>query len=179
MNLLNVEIISDRLLLKPISMEYIEEIFSEFTEEITLYTYPRAAKVISETELFINQSLEELENGISLQLVVLAKDSLEFLGCASLHNLAKKPQLGIWLKKAAHGNKYGLETITAIKDWADENLDYEYLLYPVDKANIASRKIAEALGGKVWQEYEKTNLSGNVLNTLEYRIYKSKGFNSG
>ena len=66
MNLLNVEIISDRLLLKPISMEYVEEIFSEFTEEITLYTYPRAAKVISETELFINRSLEELENGISL-----------------------------------------------------------------------------------------------------------------
>ncbi|MBD0266374.1 MAG: GNAT family N-acetyltransferase [Tolypothrix sp. Co-bin9] len=131
----------------------IEEIFSEFTEEITLYTYPRAAKVISETELFIKKSLEELENGISLQLVVLAKDSLEFLGCASLHNLAKKPQLGIWLKKAVHGNKYGLETITAIKDWADENLDYDYLFYPVDKANIASRKIAEALGGTVWREY--------------------------
>lgn len=173
MNLLKVEILTNRLLLKPISMEYVQDIFSEFTEEITLYTYPRAAKVISETELFINKSLEELENRISLQLVVLAKDSLEFLGCASLHNLAKKPQLGIWLKKAAHGNKYGLETITAIKHWADRNLDYEYLIYPVDKANIASRKIAEALGGEVCREYQKTNLSGNVLNTLEYRIYKS------
>jgi RimJ/RimL family protein N-acetyltransferase len=76
-------------------------------------------------------------------------------------------------QKAAHGNKYGLETITAIKHWADRNLDYEYLIYPVDKANIASRKIAEALGGEVCREYQKTNLTGNVLNTLEYRIYKS------
>ncbi len=65
----------------------------------------------------------------------------------------KHPELGIWLKQAAHGHKYGLEAITAIKNWAIENLDYEYLLYPVDRVNIASTKILERLGGKIFREY--------------------------
>ncbi len=161
------------LLLKPIALEYKEEIFSEFNEEITTYTYPCPAKMIAETELFIKNSIKELKNGTNLLLVVLAKDSGEFLGCAGLHDIDKELRLGIWLKKAAHGNKYGLEAITALKEWAERNLDYEYILYPVDRRNIASKKIPEALGGKVISQYQKVNMSGNLLDTLEYRIYKN------
>jgi RimJ/RimL family protein N-acetyltransferase len=171
MNLLDVEISTPRLLLKPISMDYKEVIFSEFTEEITSYTYPRSAEHIVETETFIKQSLEGLKKGTNLEVVILAKDSQEFLGCAGLHALNKEPTLGIWLKKSAQGNRYGLETITALKEWADENLDYEYLIYPVDKRNIASRKIPESLGGQIVKEYEKLNLSGNILHIVEYWIF--------
>jgi hypothetical protein len=42
MNLLNVEISTTCLLLKPISLKYREEIFSEFTEEITTYSTSQA-----------------------------------------------------------------------------------------------------------------------------------------
>lgn len=171
MNLLNVEISTPRLLLKPISRDYKEVIFSEFTEEITTYTYPRPAENITDTETFIQQSLEGLKKGTNLEIVILAKDSQEFLGCAGIHNLNKEPALGIWLKKSAHGNRYGLEAITALKEWADKNLDYEYLIYPVDKRNIASRKIPESLGGKIVKEYEKLNLSGNILQIVEYWIF--------
>jgi len=174
MNLLTVEIQTPRLLLLPISLEYKDDFFSEFTEEVTTYMYSRSAQIMVETEAFIQKSIQKLENGINLQLVILAKDSKEFLGGTGLYNLDKEPELGIWLKKAAHGHKYGLEAIAALKEWADENLDYEYLLYLVDQRNIASRKIPEALGGKIIQEYEEINMSGNVLQTLEYRIYKNE-----
>lgn len=133
MNLLNVEISTNRLLLQPISMEYKKDIFSEFTDEITMYMYPRSPKNIYETEAFINESIVEMKNSSDLALVILKKEFQEFLGCAGIHNLTQKnPELGIWLKKAAQGNKYGLEAITAIKHWADGNLDYKYLSYPVD-----------------------------------------------
>jgi ribosomal-protein-alanine N-acetyltransferase len=170
MNLLNVEITTPRLLLLPITMEYKDEIFSEFTAEITTYMYSCPTQTIAETEAFIQNSIKKLEDGTNLQLVILAKDSKEFLGCAGLYDLDQEPQFGIWLKKTAHGNKYGLEVITALKAWADQNLDYKYLLYLVERNNIASRKIPEALGGKVIQEYEEINMSGNVLQTLTYRI---------
>ncbi|MCG6134729.1 MAG: GNAT family N-acetyltransferase [Nostoc sp. LLA-1] len=173
-NLLNLEILTQRLLLRSISLQYQADIFREFTEEITTYTYPRVPKSISETELFINESLREMASGDNLIVVILKKDAQEFLGCSGIHNLnSKYPELGIWLKKSAHGNRYGLETITALKDWAERNLDYEYLIYPVDKANIPSRKITEKLGGQIVKEYEKTNLSGKTLHLLEYRILKS------
>ncbi|NJR74492.1 MAG: GNAT family N-acetyltransferase, partial [Scytonema sp. CRU_2_7] len=97
------------------------------------------------------------------------------LGCAGIHELySKNPVLGIWLKKSAHGQGYGLETIAALKNWADENLDYEYLIYDVDKANIPSRRIAEKLGGQIVREYHKTNLSARVLHILEYRISRKE-----
>lgn len=175
MDLINVEITTDRLLLAALSFKYKKDIFSEFTEEITTYLYSRPANNISETEAFINEAIQGLKNNFQLRLVILKRESQEFLGCAGLHDINRKdPELGIWIKKKAHGNKYGLEVITAIKSWADEKLDYEYLRYPVDKANIASRKIPEALGGEIVREFNKINMSGNTLHIVEYKINKTR-----
>ncbi|PIG92995.1 GNAT family N-acetyltransferase [Gloeocapsopsis sp. IPPAS B-1203] len=175
MNLLDLEIVTNRLFLKPISMEYKEVIFSEFTEEITTYLRPQSPKEISETETFIEEGITHLKTGSDLRFVILNKVTQEFLGCAGMHGIhdieQQQPELGIWLKKAAHGNKYGLEAIAAIKNWVDANLKYEYLIYPVDRRNVASRKIPEALGGQISRAYEHKKMNGNILHLLEYRIY--------
>jgi [ribosomal protein S5]-alanine N-acetyltransferase len=174
MNLLDVQIESERLLLHPISRKYREDIFREFTVDITLYMYPQPAKDISETDKFITDSVEELSAGTTLQLVILKKIGNEFLGCAGLHHLNRKnPELGIWVKRSAHGNGFGREAIDAIKKWADENLDYEYLKYPVAEENNASRKIPESLRGKVFEEKTKTMPSGKIYKMFEYRIYRN------
>jgi len=34
-------------------------------------------------------------------------------------------------------------------DRANDNLEFDYMIYPVDKDNIPSRKIAESFGGVV------------------------------
>ena len=77
--LTNIEIKTKRLLLKPISMENKEDIFKEFTDEVSVFMIPRPVKNISETESFIETSLRGLENGSDLQLVVLKNKSKEFL----------------------------------------------------------------------------------------------------
>lgn len=175
MNLLEIEIITNRLLLKSIAMQYKTEIFKEFTSEIATYMTPRPAIDIFETESFINESLTGLIEASNLQLVIIKKDTHEFLGCTGIHNINAKapdlhPELGIWLKKSAHGNRYGIETIRALKQWAEENLDCNYLIYPVDRDNYPSRRIPERLGGVIVKEYDKQSLSGNTLHLLEYKI---------
>ena len=170
----NVKISTNRLLLKPISMTYKADIFAELSDEITTYMYPRSAKEIAETEAFINDSIFGMKIESHLILVILNKESQEFLGCTGIHYINRKnPEIGIWVKKSAHGNGYGLETVTALKKWTEENLDYEYLIYPVDRENIPSRRIPETLGGQIVKEYEQTNLSGRVLHVIEYRIPNS------
>jgi len=174
-NLLNIRIEASRLLLVPIAICYKQDIFREFTYEITRYMNPEPAKDISETEEFINRSIRGLKKSDNLQLIILDKISKEFLGCIGLHYIDKKnPELGIWLKKSAHGYKYGQEAMKALKKWADENLKYEYLLYPVADKNIASRKIPELLGGRIFREYDKEVQGGNKYHWLEYRIYSDK-----
>lgn len=175
LNLMAVVIETQRLKLVPISMRWKMDCFQEFSPEITLYMQPAPASDISQTEKFIQESLEGLKKGTNLQLVILTKDTEEFLGCAGLHEPhTKHPELGIWLKKSAHGQKYGREAMTALKEWADEHLEYEYISYPVDKDNVSSRKIPEALGGEIVDAYDKKSESGKILHTVVYRIYPKK-----
>jgi hypothetical protein len=54
--------------------------------------HPRSPEDISETETFIDQSIADLKNGNNLELVILKKESQEFLGCAGLHGLSASIQ---------------------------------------------------------------------------------------
>lgn len=111
--------------------------------------------------------------GNNLQLVIL-KPSGEFLGCCGLHGQAnpKIPEFGIWLKKDAHGFGYGKEAIHGLYSWATQNLQAEYYIYPVDRNNIASRKIPESLGGVIINEYVDQGLAGNRLDNVVYKVPK-------
>ena len=176
MNFFDICIESDRLRLVPIELEYAQKIFRHMNKDVTKYMYPKPADDISETTAWIKSARARMEAGTNVQLVILKKDTDEFLGCAGLHSVDQKtPELGVWVKKKAHGNGYGREAITALFYWACENIEFDYVLYPVDKRNIASRKIPESLGGVIKKEYKEKNMAGFELTEVEYRIYKNAG----
>lgn len=106
--------------------------------------YPKPANEIEETMDFINSSIDGINQGSNLQLVVLEKKTGEFLGCSGLHKV----------------------------DWAKQNIDFDYIKYPVDKRNFASRTIPEKHHGIIQKEYKHINLSGEELDIVEYWIYK-------
>lgn len=167
-----VVIETGNLILKGIGFEYKDDIFREFTEEITVYMFPKSPEKIEDTIEFIETAVKKNKEGSDFQVVVLDKRNKEFLGCGGIHHIdGKTPEFGIWIKKSAHGHNYGKEAVVALKEWADRNLDYEYLLYPVDVRNYASKRIAEFLGGKIAREYDEVNMSGDKLHLVEYRIY--------
>ena len=171
----NITIETKNLCLKGITSEYKNDIFIEFTPEITTHMFPKPAKKIEETVEFIETSIKENREGSNFKIVILDKVSKDFLGCGGLHHIDRKtPELGIWIKKSAHGYGYGKEAIIALKEWADKNLDYEYILYPVDSGNQASRRIPEFFGGEIAREHDEVSMSGRKLHLLEYRIYPPK-----
>jgi ribosomal-protein-alanine N-acetyltransferase len=171
-DLLSVNIESTRLLQVPIELQYSKDIFQHFTIEITKYMFPKPPADLAETERLVNYSIQDLENGTDLQLVILDKSSREFLGCSGLHHLRDRvPELGIWIKKEAQHRGYGPEAIGAIVAWARQHVRFAALKYPVDKRNITSKKIPEGLGGVPVKEYKKMNLGGELLDEIEYWIY--------
>ena len=166
-----ISIRTDRILLQTITEDYTEEIFREFNAEITTYMHPAPAQDMEETLRFIQVSMERMRVGQNILTVILSPDGDQFLGCAGLHQPhTQTPELGIWLKKAAQGNAYGKEAIHALKAWADQHLNYKYLLYPVDKNNYASRRIPESFNAKIGRSYQDKSMDGRLLNILEYRI---------
>jgi len=113
-----------------------------------------------------------MENKTDLVLVITDIKNGEFLGVCGLHGSKQpsEPELGIWLKKNAHSKHFGRETIKYLVKWIKENIIFNFLVYPVDKENIPSRKIAEYLGGKIFREETKESMSGTVLNEVAYRL---------
>ncbi|MEP6636440.1 MAG: GNAT family N-acetyltransferase [Acidobacteriota bacterium] len=166
------EIESSRLHLRPIAAEYADEIFKEFTPEITTYMFPRSPSHISETHQFIADACKKREEGTDLVFVILDKQTSEFLGVCGLHRSrnAREPEFGIWLKKSAHKRALGREAIGVLKVWCERMLSIDGFVYPVDRRNHPSRKIAEALGGKAVGEKKVRNMSGGELDELIYRI---------
>lgn len=173
-NPFQINIRSERLALEPISESHAEAIFLEFTDEITRFMYPKPSENIDEVLKFINDSLHTMKASSNLQLVITNIQDSEFLGCIGLHHINRKdPELGIWLKKTAQCKGFGMEAIISLIQWAKHHLNFDYFKYPVDKSNIASKKIPIALGGIVNREFKAIALSGNELDLVEYWIYNN------
>ncbi|MEP6950845.1 MAG: GNAT family N-acetyltransferase [Ginsengibacter sp.] len=171
----NIEIPAKRIVLHPVSMEYKKNICREFTTEVTKYMPFMPTGDITMTEEFIRNSSEELQDETSLQLCILLKNNdNEFLGCCGLHHIDTRAiEIGLWLKKSVHGKGYGLETVEALTDWANKHFDFDYLFYPVDKENQASRSIPEKLGFTAIKSYTKRKSETENLNIIEYRKNKN------
>lgn len=172
-----VQIDGQRISLLSINENYASDIFKEFDSEITKHMLPKLAENIEETLTFIHNSLDGMREGNELVLVITKKNGA-FLGCCGLHGRGnpRTPELGIWLKKDAHGNQYGSEAIGILTSWAVKNIDFDYAIYPVDKHNIPSRKIPESLGGTVFEEKKVKTMRGDYLDEVVYRIpYRALG----
>ncbi|MGK7953333.1 MAG: GNAT family N-acetyltransferase [Xenococcaceae cyanobacterium] len=171
-NLLSIILEGDRIRLVTISDQFERDIFQEFTEEITTYMFPSPAENIEETRKFIVESRNGIEAGYNLQFVILSKVTGEFLGNCGLHgeNQAITPEIGIWLKKNAHGKGYGREAVHTLVKWSKNNIDLDYFIYPVDSRNTASRKIPESLGGQIIEQSQVKTPTGKILDYLVYKI---------
>lgn len=175
MDVSQIEIETERLWLVSASQKYAEQIFSEYRGPVTRYmNFGPPASLEIQKERF-KQCESELKAGELLSVVVFKKESGEFLGRFSLENLDRKdPEIGGWLKHSAHGHRYGTEAVSALRIWADENLNYSHLIWPCVSVNVGSRKLAENLGGKVQRTFEKKNGKGEVFLYVEYWIPNSR-----
>ncbi len=173
MNVIDLMLEGKNIYLKVVSMDYLEDIFREFNESIITYMYPGPSTDIEETKKFVKSSIKKAEEGKDFTFMILKKDTDEFIGCGGVHHLDSDcPEFGIWVKKSAHGNHYGLDAIhicyAYFKDF------YQKFIYPVDKRNFASKRIPLSLGGMLHNSYDELSLDGRKLFIEDYIIDVTK-----
>lgn len=173
------ELESKRLLLKKVDVSYAQEILATFDRKITRYMYPKADETMEEVIAFIEMTDNGIKSKTSYHYAIVAKETGEFLGVCGYEGVGKPIlELGIWVKESAHHQKYGLEAVQCLYDYAEEYNEYESFVYPVDRRNIGSRRIAEALGGVCDKEiidYRK-NGNGEDLEMITYHIARKTIF---
>ncbi len=174
MDLSQITIETERLRLVPGTVDFAEKIFLEYRDPVIQYMNygpPESLEILRDR---MKHRETEMKEGIQLFMAVLLKESGEFLGCMALEDLKEEnPEMGGWLKKSAHGYGYGREAAAALKQWAQENLQYDHILWPCATANTSSCKLAESLGGKIHREYEKKTARGTVWPFVDYWIPKN------
>lgn len=174
LNLKQFKVETDHLLLVPFSLEYADFMYNELDDDITRYTFFDKPETVQGTIEYINYVLWWMDIWCELWVAIIEKSTMQWIGCSWIHNVqSKNPELWIRLKKLAHWKWYAKETLNGLIDWAKNNLKYEYLFYPVDKDNIASRKLVESLW---WILQDGITImrvpsSWRVLNVVDYRIY--------
>ncbi|ASK31832.1 GNAT family N-acetyltransferase [Chryseobacterium sp. T16E-39] len=167
----NITIKTGHLILQPVDDLYIDDILQHFTSEITRYMPFNPKGNRNEIISFVNESKRTLLENTDLVMVVLDLNK-NFIGCCGIHNITEESiELGLWLKKSAHGKGFGTEIIKNLIQFAEDNFTFRYILYPVDQDNIASRKIPEKFDFSPFKKYKKEKDSITDLNIVEYRKY--------
>ena len=148
-SMMQVLIRSARLQLSPFKMADAEEVFECITPAIARFMRWEPSKSLSEYKAHREARLQANNQSV-FSFVIRRSDTMECLGIAGLYEADQpSPELGIWLKEAAHGHGYGTEAIKAVAEWATKTLAKESFLYPVAVENVASRRIAEKLNGEI------------------------------
>ncbi|MBB3456250.1 RimJ/RimL family protein N-acetyltransferase [Rhizobium sp. BK313] len=148
--MINIEILSTRTVVRPFTPEDAADVLACISPEITRFMAWEPPASLADFAEVWQTWLPPIENRSDLHLVARAKSDGRCLGIIGLHDLQSgTPELGIWLRYDAHGMGLGRELIGAIAAWASENAAIEYFEYPVAEDNIASRRIAEAYGGRI------------------------------
>ena len=171
-DLFQLDIEGERVRLLSITEAFTQDIFAEFSNDVTTYMFPKPATSIEQTKAFIQSSLAAFGEANNLQLVISDKITGEFLGCCGLHGRddARNPEIGIWLKKSALGKALGREAVWTLVYWAKDHIELESFVYPVDKRNQPSRNIPVSLGGQIIEERIDKGMAGNVLDEVVYKI---------
>lgn len=146
---MQVLIRSARLQLSPFQMDDAEEVFGCITPAIARFMRWEPPKSLEEYKTNREARLQANDQSV-FSFVIRHSDTMECLGVAGLDGADQPaPELGIWLKEAAHGYGYGTEAVRAVADWATKTLARDRFLYPAAVENVASRRIAEKLKGEI------------------------------
>ncbi|NLL00339.1 MAG: GNAT family N-acetyltransferase [Clostridiales bacterium] len=111
-----------------------------------------------------------MEKGNMLELVILSQQN-EFLGSIEAFSIKENtPEVGLWIKKSAHGNGYGYEALKALIDYLNSKQKYKYYVYEVDIRNAQSLHLVNKFSFNKGDCEEITTESGKKLILESYYI---------
>ena len=143
-----IVILSSRLELSQFQMLDAPEVFACITPGIAKFM-PWEPPSWSEYVMRCEKRVQAQEPN-KFSFVIRRLDGGECLGMASLEDAdSVSPELGLWLKEGAHGQGFGREVVASLVEWGHASLGKQTFTYPVAVQNIASRRIAESLHGKI------------------------------
>jgi len=141
---------TQRLELQPFCADDADEVFAAITPTLTRFMAFDPPKSTQSFEGIWRGWLPRIAEGSEYTFVVRERRTGTFIGIAAVHDTqTREPELGIWISEREHGKGYGREAVASAMRWCVAEFSPEAFRYPVAVQNVASRRIAEGLGGRV------------------------------
>lgn len=155
---------TENLLLREFTHEDFPALFEIFSDPETMRHYPKSFDE-NRTKDWIEWNLQNYKvYGFGLWAVVL-KETVEFIGDCGLTiqdiDGESLPEIGYHIHKNHWRKGFGSEAVSAVRDWAFMNTEYDCLYSYMKYTNIGSYSTAVAIGMKKVKEYhdEKNGIS--------------------
>ncbi|MBF7688082.1 GNAT family N-acetyltransferase [Acinetobacter rathckeae] len=143
----NVEIIAEQVVLRVFTEHDAEEAFDAITPNLAKFMSWEPPKDLYDFEKVWRAWADHLKKGSEIVFAVRDRKDNEFLGLVGLHRILIDPRIGVWIKEKRHSQGYGTAAVQALMEWASLELEVDQFTYLVADENLASQKIAIALGG--------------------------------
>lgn len=169
---------AELLRVETFNMNYLQDYFEGFDEEITKYQWPDPFESIDDARELLQGFLDEVESGETILLSVLSNNG-EFIGSSEVHGLSEDCcEVGVWIKKTEWNKGYAYTALKKALDVARTMYGKREFFYETDIRNIGSIKLLHKFEDEyeiIEQELEKmTTDSGKELELQGY-IMRAKG----
>ena len=158
---------TERLILKPYSLDFVEEFHIKFQNDKTyLEDYfsrtLNVTKTLQETELYFQNKIESFQNNKGFYFGIFLKESDELIGHISVREIdwsVPKGELAYFIFNDFSGNKYSFEALKSFRDWCISEKGLIRIFMKIAPENIPSKKVAEScdfeLEGLLKNDYRK------------------------
>lgn len=178
-----IEIHSNRLLLRPITIDDCKALFKYRSDNITNQYQGWVPKYLEEVYDFVNNKISPDLNRVNswYQLAIVRKEDNAFIGDIGLHFVdqeAKQVEIGITLDKNYHGKGYATEAIEKVIDYLFEKLNKHRVIASVDPGNVQSIRLLERLGFRKEAHFKKSIFyNGEWVDDVIYATLQEEWLN--
>ncbi len=147
------------------------EIHAGVTPDVARYMTFEASQTVDELVAVGRIWLANQKTGKEMAVVLRDRTDGCFLGMSGLHyRNDPEPEVGIWIREDRWGQGLGREAVGTLVRFAGAALEEPSVVYSAVEANVPSRRIAEGLGGRLFDARTLKKPSGTRLPLVVYRI---------
>jgi RimJ/RimL family protein N-acetyltransferase len=175
-----IQIVSERLILRPIQLEDSELIYSYRSNSAINQYQGWIPKTLGDVHDFITKHTSPEINlpGSWFQLVIIKKDDLELIGDLGIHFLdlsGFQVELGITLSEKHQGNGFATEALTGAISFLFNHLKKHRIIASIDPRNLKSIQLFERLNFRKEAHFKQSILiKDEWVDDLIYAMLKDE-----
>ena len=150
----NITIKTDRLYLRLLQQDDIENLSILNSDPDVRQFFPDGVQSREQTEERIQDFLSFYKNHGLPCFVMFELASGEFVGRGGFGPINGEVEVGYLLHKKYWGKGYATEALSALLEWAKQNIKTEYIIALTPLAHIASQRVIQKCGMKNYRQAE-------------------------